>query len=476
MRRVCVVNGYGHPLLSPLVRVNDDAPPTSSAYYSTVARYLSNLLPKARRINGCGDDLDCGFAPEQVMEEASSLLRGKIVVGHSVGGDLAILGLGRGESGDENFEVRDTATYAPFMRKQAKGLPRMAKLSDLVRERLKREIQPIGEFHCCEEDAVAALDLYKSVWHEWDGCSKESTERTKKETTSKSKMQQQTKPKGKNIERNQTLNSPTDGQGDQSTKGTRKNKKKQKKRKKKQDDKNSRERKLTKPQSETPNQKTIATTTVFNILYSTVPHCNRLVYSMSTLFVYPILLPLRMIHDLTRLTMETTNSAIRHVQHKYRGEGAAVVPKPFGWKRKKKKKKKKLLRLRQRFKQSKTYFVTFFLMCHTLLEATVISSWMVSCGASPNKCWNVTSMRKANEALALGLLGLNLLRRRRPLNDDGSKVILRILVLYRVISFLLVMHDLEQWETRSSRILFHLQNFLHSLDETGSLQKIVVRF
>ena len=108
--------------------------------------------------------------------------------------------LAMGEGRD--FEVRDTATYAPFMRQNhSQGQLDKRKLRDLVRERLKKEIQPSGQFHCCDEDAVAALgemvqsyvpwsknylnhfvintccwislslcsslqDLYKSVWHE----------------------------------------------------------------------------------------------------------------------------------------------------------------------------------------------------------------------------------------------------------------------------------------------------------------------
>jgi len=474
LRRVCVVNGYGHPLLSALVRVDDGTPPTSSAYYSTVARYLSNLLPKARRINGCGDDLDLGVLPEQVMEEASSLLRGKIVVGHSVGGDLAVLGLGRGASGDENFEVRDTATYAPFMREQTQGVPRMMskKLSDLVRERLKREIQPIGKFHCCEEDAVAALDLYKSVWHEWEGCSKSkvvSTETTKGETTNTSEMQQQTKPKGGNVAGCQPLNSPT-GQSTKVSQTKKKRKKKEKKRKQKEKDKNSREQKLAKPQSEMPSRKIVATTTWFNIIYTTVSHCNRLVSWMVTLICYPILLPLRISHDLTRLTRETISSAIRLVQLKCRGEQVIVVPQPFGWNRKKGAKKKRSWswRLHQRLKQSNIYFVKLFLLCHTLLEATTIFSWLFSCGTSPGNCWDKSSMHTANEALALGLVGLNLLCRRRPLNNKGSKTLVNILVLYRVISFLLSVVDLE----RNFPILINLQKFLYGLAETGSLQKL----
>ena len=147
LRRVGVVDGYGNPLLSALVRV--DPPPTG---------YFSSMLPRERRVNGYGDDFDVGVSATDVREEVSNLLRGKVVVGHAVEGDLTALGLGLGrcssaERKGRDFEVRDTAWYAPFMR----GNGDFPKLSELVKERLNRDIQISGQFHCCEEDAVAAL-------------------------------------------------------------------------------------------------------------------------------------------------------------------------------------------------------------------------------------------------------------------------------------------------------------------------------
>ena len=179
LRRVCIVDGYGHPLLSALVRVDvevdDDYYYSSSCggerrgeyYYEHAVRYLSSLLRSQHhhppRINGHGDNLDIGVAANEVKEDALKLLRGKIVVGHSVECDLAILGLGRraNESGKgcrRDFEVRDTANYEPFkLQSGHRGEQKSMKLRDLVKMRLHRKIQPRGKFHCCEEDAVAAL-------------------------------------------------------------------------------------------------------------------------------------------------------------------------------------------------------------------------------------------------------------------------------------------------------------------------------
>ena len=71
-----------------------------------------------------------------------------------------MLGIGPGQRGNNrDFEVRDTATYNPFLRKHERGdgMVESRRLRDLVRERLHRDIQTDGEFHTCEEDAIAVL-------------------------------------------------------------------------------------------------------------------------------------------------------------------------------------------------------------------------------------------------------------------------------------------------------------------------------
>jgi len=180
LRRVCIVDGHGAPLLSALVRVVDET--ITSCWYYFLCNHPLAGKKKRPRINGNGDNLDLGVPASEIREEAASLLRGKIVVGHHVEGDLTVLGLGKRGRKDEprkgrDFEVRDTATYPPFMTPctRGNGRPRMAKLRDLAQSRLDRKIQLEGQFHCCEEDAVAALDLYKSVWHEWESTSKRSS-------------------------------------------------------------------------------------------------------------------------------------------------------------------------------------------------------------------------------------------------------------------------------------------------------------
>jgi len=197
LRRVCILDGWGDPLLNVTVRVpapsylgtttaavtaastapagrRSKAPRRNGnarrhahpqqrlqhhpqGYRTQFAQYVSdNMLP---RITGCGDDLNEGIDPKDAKKRAASLLKGKIVVGHSLGCDFGALGLCHPRS-----MIRDTASYRPFLREDGQK----QKLSDLIERKLGRTIQKSDQFHCSEEDALAALDLYKSVWREWE--------------------------------------------------------------------------------------------------------------------------------------------------------------------------------------------------------------------------------------------------------------------------------------------------------------------
>ena len=101
---------------------------------------------------------------EQCREEVSHLLYNRILVGHGLKNDLDALGINQ-----PWWLTRDTATYLPFMKKRASNLawwPR--KLKELAYEKLEREIQVFGKPHSPLEDALAALDLYKTVQAEWE--------------------------------------------------------------------------------------------------------------------------------------------------------------------------------------------------------------------------------------------------------------------------------------------------------------------
>ena len=156
LRRVCIVDGRGDILLKETVRV----PPnqnTEFEFQTKFARQISaHVLP---RVNNSGDDLNKGVSPDEVKRSAADLIRGKIVVGHSVGGDLSALDVSHPKE-----YLRDSALYPPFLNKKGGS----HKLIYLAKERLGRSIQKEGMYHGCEEDAVASLDLYLSSWDEWE--------------------------------------------------------------------------------------------------------------------------------------------------------------------------------------------------------------------------------------------------------------------------------------------------------------------
>ena len=95
-----------------------------------------------------------------------STLSGKILIGHALENDLKALKITH-----PWHDIRDSATYAPFMREilsDEKKLLRPRKLKELVQNKLGREIQELGKSHDPIEDARSALQLYKSERMAWE--------------------------------------------------------------------------------------------------------------------------------------------------------------------------------------------------------------------------------------------------------------------------------------------------------------------
>lgn len=93
-------------------------------------------------------------------------LSGKILIGHALENDLKALNITH-----PWHDIRDSATYAPFMREiqaDEKKLLRPRKLKELVQNNLGREIQELGKSHDPIEDARSALQLYKSERMAWE--------------------------------------------------------------------------------------------------------------------------------------------------------------------------------------------------------------------------------------------------------------------------------------------------------------------
>lgn len=92
------------------------------------------------------------------------LLRGKILIGHSLSNDLKALMLDH-----PRRDVRDTARYGPYMRaRTVGGRLQSRKLKDLAEEMLGLKIQQVGQSHSSIDDAGAAMELYKIVREDWE--------------------------------------------------------------------------------------------------------------------------------------------------------------------------------------------------------------------------------------------------------------------------------------------------------------------
>jgi len=93
----------------------------------------------------------------------SQLLHNRILVGHALQNDLSLLQITH-----PWWMIRDTASYAPFMKYRHDGYLWPRKLKHLAGERLRRDIQIAGRPHNAYEDALASIDLYKLVRVQWE--------------------------------------------------------------------------------------------------------------------------------------------------------------------------------------------------------------------------------------------------------------------------------------------------------------------
>jgi RNA exonuclease 4 len=105
-------------------------------------------------------EMDIEICRERVL----AILEGIILVGHALKNDLSALGIAHPWQ-----DTRDTAKYEPFMQVRFEdGVLWPRKLKDLAHEKLNREMQIYGQPHSAHEDALAALDLYRSARPKWE--------------------------------------------------------------------------------------------------------------------------------------------------------------------------------------------------------------------------------------------------------------------------------------------------------------------
>jgi len=154
LARVSIVNWDNEIVLDTYVKV--DQPVTD---YRT---FVSGIRPEQI-------ESDSAMSLIEVQRLVTSTLQGKILIGHGLNNDLKVMGINH-----PWCDIRDTATYEPFMRVQEsrsteeKSTLCPRKLKDLVSEKLGKQIQVMGKAHSPVEDAVAAMDLYKAVRSEWE--------------------------------------------------------------------------------------------------------------------------------------------------------------------------------------------------------------------------------------------------------------------------------------------------------------------
>lgn len=104
------------------------------------------------------EHLQQGEAFAVVQKEVAEMLRGRILVGHSLHNDLKVLFLDHPRK-----KVRDTQKYKPFQRQVESGRPSLKLLAERI---LGVRVQQAE--HCSIQDAQAAMRLYVTVKKEWE--------------------------------------------------------------------------------------------------------------------------------------------------------------------------------------------------------------------------------------------------------------------------------------------------------------------
>ncbi|XP_026759479.2 uncharacterized protein LOC113518710 [Galleria mellonella] len=153
LARVSLVNKFGDCIYDKYVKAREE-----------VTDYRTNVSGIRR------EDLLNGEDFTVVQKEVAELIRGRVLVGHSLKSDLSVLFLSHPKR-----NIRDTSRYKPF-RKITKGST--PSLKRLAKEILGIEIQH-GE-HSSVEDARAAMQLYCTVAKKWESVMSEKRGYNKK--------------------------------------------------------------------------------------------------------------------------------------------------------------------------------------------------------------------------------------------------------------------------------------------------------
>jgi RNA exonuclease 4 len=146
--RVTAIDWYGNVLLDEYIQQTEEV----TDYRTEVSGITKENLQ------------DATMTIEEGREILVQMLYNRILVGHDLRNDLTALRITH-----PWWLTRDTAKYPPFMQTSVyDGLLLPRKLRTLASEILHKQIQMPGNPHSPYEDALAALDLYRSVREDWE--------------------------------------------------------------------------------------------------------------------------------------------------------------------------------------------------------------------------------------------------------------------------------------------------------------------
>lgn len=150
LARVSLVNWDGDVLLDTYVKVSEP---------------VTDLRANVSGISFCHIDGSSSNTMnfDEVAAKVQGIISDKILVGHGLKNDLRVLNITHPW---EN--IRDTAKYEPFMKKDGNNMWIPRKLKELTMEKFGFKIQEEGKPHCSVEDAVAAMQLYQLVSKQWE--------------------------------------------------------------------------------------------------------------------------------------------------------------------------------------------------------------------------------------------------------------------------------------------------------------------
>lgn len=143
LARVCVVNNVGNVLLDTYVKPKEKVVDYRTKYSGIRPEHLVDAM-----------------SWEDAQQRVAELVQGKVLVGHAISNDLAVLLLSHPKK-----LIRDTSRYPPLMFSK-RGKKRAQALRVLAERELGLKIQE-GE-HNPVDDARAALYLYHKHRKEWE--------------------------------------------------------------------------------------------------------------------------------------------------------------------------------------------------------------------------------------------------------------------------------------------------------------------